>query len=362
VGALPGLSGRGKTGAMLRLRVPTSFVPNGRALIAAGCLAALPSALWPASRVGAQPDAAVAAPDAQRRATPVIHGDGVAITVGDLEDAIAQQPPGLRERFRDPAEQKSLVESLLKLALMSREAERRGFGKDMAVRHTAKDGAIQALVRSEVDEKVTPQSVSDVELSEYYAAHPAEFQRPAERRASYVKLSTREEAEAALGEAKAADLRRFGELAKERSTDAETKLRGGDLGYFVEHPDDAGAGLGSIEPALRSAVFALKTPGDTSPEPIAVDGGFAIVRYTGERPALHADLAAASAGIRNRLWREKRSAAVNALIEGIRTREKPEVFRDRVDLIKFDDMDHAALGYSPDPKRAAKADGGAAKP
>jgi peptidyl-prolyl cis-trans isomerase C len=362
VRALPVLSGRGKTRPMPWPRVPPSFAQNSRALVAAGFLAALPCPLWPAGRAGAQPDAALPAPDSQRRAAPVIKGDGFAITVGDVEDAIAQQPPGLRERFRDPAEQKSLVESLLKLALMSREAERRGFGKDMAVRHTAKDGAIQALVRSEVDEKVTPQSVSDAELSAYYAAHPAEFQRPAERRASYLKLSTREEAEALLTEAKAADLRGFGELAKERSTDAETKLRGGDLGYFVEQPDDAGAGLGRIDTALRSAVFALKAPGDTSPEPIAVDGGFAIVRYTGERPALHADLTAASAGIRNRLWREKRTAAVNALIEGVRVREKPEVFRDRVDLIKFDDMDHAALGYSPEPKRGAKADGGAGKP
>jgi peptidyl-prolyl cis-trans isomerase C len=288
-------------------------------------------------------------PDAARRAQPIVKAKDFGITVGDIEDYIAQQAPAVRERYRDEAERKSLVENMLRLALMSREAARRGYGKAIAVRHTVKDGAIQALIRSEIDEKITPEDISSADIEAHYKAHTEDFHRPAERRASAIKLATRGEAEKLLPEVLAADLRRFGELAKERSIDAETKLRGGDLGYFVLAPSDAGPRLSSVDTAIRGAIFGLKTIGDTAPEPIATEGSFVIVRLTGERPERHADLAAASSSIRNRLWRDQRAQAVAALIERVRAREKPEVHTDYVDLVKFDDMDQAPQGFNPEP-------------
>ncbi|MFM2419719.1 MAG: hypothetical protein RL385_4442 [Pseudomonadota bacterium] len=289
------------------------------------------------------------APDAARRAQPIVKGAGFSITVGEIEDYIAQQAPAVRERYRDEAERKSLVENMLRLSLMSREAERRGYGSTIAVRHTVKDGAIQALIRSEIDEKLTPEAISSADIEAHYKTHTEDFHRPAERRASAIKLATREEAEKLLPDILAADLRHFGELAKERSIDAETKLRGGDLGYFVLALGDAGPGIGNVDPGIRGAIFGLKTIGDTAPEPIAVEGGHVIVRLTGERPERHADLAAASSSIRNRLWRERRAQAVTTLIERVRAREKPEVRAEYVDLVKFDDMDKAPLGFNPEP-------------
>ncbi|HEX6239758.1 MAG TPA: hypothetical protein VFZ61_02645, partial [Polyangiales bacterium] len=133
-----------------------------------------------------------------------------------------------------------------------------------------------------------------------------------------------------------------------RSVDAETKLRGGDLGFFpLEQGKEPGPR--KVPEALRKAVFGLKTVGDTASAPVAVDTQFSIVRFTGERPERHVSEAEAEGSIRSKIWRERRQKAVSALIEELRAKEKPKVYVERVDWVKFDDMDKRPPGFAPDP-------------
>jgi parvulin-like peptidyl-prolyl isomerase len=293
--------------------------------------------------------------DESRRAQLLVKGDGISISVGALEDHINRQPPGIRARYIARDEQKALLDSLVRLELLGREAAARGMAESSAVRQTVKDGAVQALVRTEVDEKVTAESISKEDISAFYSAHPEEFHHPAERRASHIAVATREQAVALIAEAKKADMRGFSELARKHSLDAETKLRGGDLAFFTLAPA-RDPSLRQVPVPLREAVFALKSPGDTGSEPIQVEAQFSIVRFTGERPERHVTLSEAEGSIRARLWRERRHQAVTALIDGLRARQKPQIFAERVDLVKFDDMDRRPTGFRPDPAPAA--DGG----
>jgi parvulin-like peptidyl-prolyl isomerase len=301
-------------------------------------------------------DASVLSPQGQtRRAQVLVKGDGFSITVGTLEDHINKQPPGMRARYEQTAERKALLDSLVRVELLGREAAARGFADANSVQQTVKDGAVQTLVRGEIDEKVTAESISKDDIAAFYAAHPEEFHHAAERRASHIALDTRERAQEVLAEAKKTDMRGFAELAKKHSLDAETKLRGGDLSFFTLEPA-RDQSLRQVPEALRKAVFALKTLGDVGDEPVAVDAQFSVVRWTGERPERHVALAEAEGSIRARLWRERRHQAVDDLINQLRARQKPQVFSERVDLVKFDDMDKRPTGFMPDPAPAR--DGG----
>ena len=297
----------------------------------------------------ANSDASTKSPEAEaRRAQVVLKGDGFTITVGELEDQINKQPPPMRTRYAEAAERKALLDSLVRLELLGREASARGMANSPAVRQTVKDGAVQALVRSEVDEKVTAESISREQIAAFYAAHPEEFHHPAERRASHIATDTREHALSLIAEAKKADLRGFAELARKHSLDAETKLRGGDLAFFTREPG-RDASLRQVPEPLRKAVFELKSLGDIGEQPVAVEGQFSIIRWTGERPERHVTLADAEGSIRARLWREARQKALNDLINALRAQLKPIVSSERVDLVKFDDMDKRPTGFMPDP-------------
>lgn len=308
----------------------------------------------------AQPKAADAAvPEDTRRSQVIARGEGVEVTLGEVEDALAQQGPLARIRYRTPDDLKALVQNLVRTELLAIEAKKRGYESNKAVRQTVKESAAQALVRLEVEDKITPQSIPLEDVRTYYESHGAEFHRAAMRRASQIVLDTREEALQLLPQAEKADARGFAELAKQHSKHNETKQQGGDLGYITQQPEPAETGL---SPALRDAVFALEKVGDTSKEPLALGTQFAILRLTGERPERHASLDDAAPAIRAKLWRERRQVALDALIAKLRARDKPEVHPERVERISFDDMEKRPSGFAPDPlPLAATSDASAEK-
>jgi peptidyl-prolyl cis-trans isomerase C len=317
----------------------------------------------------AEPSDAMAPPpaDEARRKLVIAHGEGVEVTVGEVEDVLVQQGPSLRARYRDPEQLKVLVNGLVRAELLAIEAARRGYEQQPAVRYTAKDSAAQALVRAEVEDKITPETISVDEVRAYYDAHPAEFHRTAMRRASQLVLDDGAKAAALLPEAQKADARAFAELAKARSKDAATKAQGGDLGYFARVPEDDGqqrdATQPKVAPGVRSAVFALAQVGDTAKSPIELPhpetagapAQLAIVRFTAERPERHVSLDDATLSVRAKLWREQRQQALDALYARLRARDKPQVFTDRVYQISFDDMEKRPSGFAPDPPPVPRA-------
>ncbi len=282
------------------------------------------------------------------RADEVIaSGQGVQVTVADVERALAQQPPRARLRYRDPAAIKGLVEELVRQQLLANEAAKRGYEKDRAVVQNVKDSAAQSLVQREVDSKVTPDTVPQEDVQAYYDAHPAEFRRPAMRRANVIVLDSADEAQRLLPEARKADARQFAELARQHSREPHSKVQGGDLGYFTREAD-------STEPhpelpaSVRAAAFALHDIGDTS-EPVAFDKQQALVRLSGLRPAREVELEAAAPAIRTKLWRERRQRALDAMVSELRARDKPQVHTERIYAIDFEDMERRPGGFAPDP-------------
>jgi hypothetical protein len=178
----------------------------------------------------------LSAEETARRAQVVARigeGDaGITLTLGEVEDEINAMSPFVRARYRDENRLREYVENMVRLELLGREAETRGYGDDPEVRRTTLESAVQHMIRTEIDERITAASISEAEVLVYYEAHPEEFSRPEMRRASHILVATREEALALLERARGGDMRGFRALAQELSQDTETRSRGGDLRYF----------------------------------------------------------------------------------------------------------------------------------
>ena len=297
--------------------------------------------VWGALTSAVAPEHAFAQPEAPgeprteqeqaRRARNYATVGDVHITVGDIEDQIADQTPFMRERLADPSKLQEFAEGLLRAELMAREAERRGYDTNAGVQQTTEQSLVQNLIRMEFDERITRESITAAQVQAYYDAHIEEFSRPAMARAAHILLNTREEADALLEQARAADARGFRELVRIHSVDTETNRRGGDLRYFMRDGRSPSAqsqrqreeGPGAREPdapvteEIVVAAFAIETLGDVS-DPIVVGERFSLVKLTGRRIQEVRPVAQAAESIRLRLWRETRQEAINTFVSGLR--------------------------------------------
>ena len=274
-------------------------------------------------------------PDEARRARVFASVGNVTITIGDIEDAIASRRAHVQKRLaEDPDELKALADAQLENELFYQGAEKLGYADDPSVQRFVNQTLVKVFVRKEFEEAVTPDDVPAAEVASYYEAHPEEFRRPEMRRARHILVASKADAEEVLEALKNGEKKTFRALAKERSLDTETNIRGGDLLYFTADGSVVGReASGKIDPTLAKAAFSLKDTGDLSGPLDLGDGKWSVLELTGIRPERVRSLEQASGNIRRRLWRDEREATLDAFIAKLRTELEPEVYPERMDAI-----------------------------
>ena len=274
-------------------------------------------------------------PDEARRARVFASVGNVTITIGDIEDAIASRRAHVQKRLaEDPDELKALADAQLENELFYQGAEKLGYADDPSVQRFVNQTLVKVFVRREFEEAVTPDDVPAAEVASYYEAHPEEFRRPEMRRARHILVASKADAEEVLEALKNGEKKTFRALAKERSLDTETNIRGGDLLYFTADGSVVGReASGKIDPTLAKAAFSLKDTGDLSGPLDLGDGKWSVLELTGIRPERVRSLEQASGNIRRRLWRDEREATLDAFIAKLRTELEPEVYPERMDAI-----------------------------
>jgi len=275
--------------------------------------------------------------DEVRRAKVFATVGSETITVGELEDMINARSPYARKRFAEPEVLKQFADEQIRNELFYQGAEKLGYAKDPDVAKFVDQTVIQLFVRTDFEEAVTPDDVSEEDAAKYYEEHSEEFRRPEMRRARHILVASKEEAEGILEQLGSGKDTIFRALAKERSLDTETKLRGGDLLYFTEDGHLVGKQDGAaINATLATAAFELDKTGERSKPLDLGDGKWSVLELTGIRPERIQTLEQASAGIRRKLWREEREGALNELLADLRAELKPEVYPERMDAIVLD--------------------------
>ncbi|UCH28105.1 MAG: peptidyl-prolyl cis-trans isomerase [Myxococcales bacterium] len=271
--------------------------------------------------------------DEARRAKVVAKIGSVTITVGDIEDKVAARSPYARKRLTSPDTLRALADAQVENELFYQGAKKLGYADDPEVQKFVDQTAMKIFVRREFEETVTPDEVPQEQVDKYYREHPNEFRRPEMRRARHILVGSKAEAEEVLKILRT-EAETFRAVAKNRSLDTETNVRGGDLLYFTAEGEVVGKEAEvRIDATLAESAFSLEKAGDIAGPLDLGDGKWSVLELTGIRPERVKDLERAAPMIRRKLWREEREGALEALVTKLRVELKPEVHPERLDAI-----------------------------
>jgi hypothetical protein len=280
--------------------------------------------------------------------------EGGEITRADYEQVLAQKLPNELVRIAKPGGREGLLESLIRYDLLALEAERRGYGQQLEVKLGAERAASDRLVEATL--RVQPEGVPPEDVSREYTARSREFQRPAMRRATQIRVATEAEAKALATELKGAGRDQFSKAAREKNIDPRTRNQGGELGYFDrEGLSDSGNPTG-VPIELVNATFALRRVGDVS-KPIAQEGSFSVLMFTGEMPPFDKPQAQAEPELREKLAIALTQQALEKFVSELRTKYAPEIHPELIDAVELPpatplDMPEGFPAAPPDPRAA----------
>ncbi len=193
--------------------------------------------------------------------------DGAPITEDDFNDAMIDIGPGLPEKLEGPERQKYVLDYLIDLRLVAKQAlaDKADGGAEFARRLTYYHDklAMESLLTSIAKSATT----DEAEHKAYDEAAKAQPPEP-EVHARHILLPTEDEAKAALARIKAGE--DFAKVATELSKDQAGD--GGDLGWFTKD---------RMVPEFADAAFKLE-PGQVS-DPVKSQFGWHIIKVEGKR-------------------------------------------------------------------------------
>lgn len=298
-----------------------------------------------AASPSASPSATPSATPEPRRARVAVKVGDTAVTVGEIEDRLAEIPPFQRRMFgaTPEAQAKAYVEQVVVRDLLLAEGARQ---KELATTLPTSQQLLRArssaTIRALRKELASPAQISDADVQKYYDDNRSRFDSPERIHLWRVLAKTREEAEQVLAAAKKGPTtQKWNELAREHSLDKATNLRGGNLGFVG--PDGASNEAGVVvDPVLVKAASAVKD-GELVPQPVPEGPSFAVVWRRGTVPANKRTVEEATAQIRTTLFRERTEGAEKKLIERLRTEHVEDVNLDLLGAIDLGAMDAGVL-------------------
>jgi peptidyl-prolyl cis-trans isomerase C len=266
----------------------------------------------------------LAAVEATAQADPKVLAkiDGAPITEDDFNDALVDIGPGLPEKLEGPERQKYVLDYLIDLKLVAKQAlaDKLDGGADFARRlaYYHDKLAMEALLTNTAKSATT----EEAERKAYDEAAKAQPPEP-EVHARHILLPTEEEAKAALARIKAGE--DFAKVATELSKDPGGE--GGDLGWFTKD---------RMVPEFAEAAFKLE-PGQVS-DPVKSQFGWHIIKVEGKRMKTFPPFEQ----VKDQAARYVAQKAQTALIASLRDKAKIERF------------DEAAKPADPAPAPAAE--------
>jgi peptidyl-prolyl cis-trans isomerase C len=256
------------------------------------------------------------------------------ITAAELERRLAAVPPfQLRSIGDTPAEIRRgfLERVLVRELLLVQGAEAQRVADRPDVQEVVKRrlrGAVLAAERAEA--VATP--IGDDEVRAYYEANRAKFNAPPRVSIWRILVSTAQEAEAIIAEvAKDSSVKRWNELARERSLDKTTSMRGGNLGFVAPDGSTGEPGV-KVDPAVVAAAGTVKDA-ELVPKPVPEGDRFAVVWRRQSMKAVTRTLEDEAISIRQILTHQRTETRVRELVERLRKEHLAEVHPELVDQL-----------------------------
>lgn len=298
-------------------------------------------AVSPPSEDAAVPSAGLSPEQAGRTVAKV--GDRV-ITLGDYASTLERMDQFDRLRYQTKERRRELLDEMIDVELLAREAKRRGLDKspetEEAIRQVLRD-AVLAKARQGLP---APGEIPAEEVRAYFEANADKFNEPERRRVAAIVLSDKKTAEQVLKEAqKIKTPAEWGELFFKHSTTAPKKKPevspvdlAGDLGV-VGAPSDARGKNPKVPEAVRAAVFKIGDVGGVLGEVVEEAGAFYVVRMNGITAAHSRTLAESDRGIRVAILQQKMQEREKAFEAELRKKFPVEIDDTALGKVKLPD-------------------------
>ena len=241
------------------------------------------------------------------------------ITLGEFAATLERMDQFDRLRYQTPERRKELLDQMITVELLAREARQRGLDKkpetQAAMRQIMRD-AMLADARKSIR---GPGDLPEAEVRAYYEAHKSDFMEPERRRVSQLVTKDKQTAQQLIDKAKDLSAAEWGALVVKQSADPHLKgYKGpaemaGNLG-IVGPPDDERGANPRVPDELRDAAFKIGQIGQVYGEPVqGSDGQWHVVRLTSKTDAHARSFAEAERSIRITMTQEALSAAEKQL-------------------------------------------------
>jgi peptidyl-prolyl cis-trans isomerase C len=216
------------------------------------------------------------------QAQSLVTGQGVSVEAKDIQEDLERAPPEVRAELAKKGALKNNIANVYVRRVLAAEADKSGVAKAplvLSAIEKAKERILSDAMLESIDQKNQP-SLDAIEAyaRTMYSANQQKFGTPEQVRASHILIRTGDQD----AKSKIQDIRKqiqggsdFEELAKTRSQDPGSAVKGGDLGYF---------GRGRMIDQFEKVVFAMSKPGEVS-DVFESPFGFHIIKLIDKKPA-----------------------------------------------------------------------------
>ena len=238
------------------------------------------------------------------------------ITAGELTRRITGIPPFQLKSFgktEDEIKRNFLERVMVRDLLLAQGAVDQKLDKAQNV-----EERVRATMRSAMVQQIRFDSlgapITDQEVADYYKANADKFHAPVRIALWRILVATKEDAVKVIADMKKdGSVKHWNDIARERSLDKATNMRGGNLGYVDPQGKTADVAI-VVDKAVIEAVAPLKD-GEPAAEPVKEGEKWAVVWRRQTMAAVDRSLDSEAAGIRQTLARQRAEARLQAVID-----------------------------------------------
>ncbi len=191
--------------------------------------------------------------------------------------------------------------------------------------------AMAARIRKQ-SEVTSP--VTETDIKDYLEAHRQDFDHPERLRLFRILVASEAEAMELIRKARgAADLETWRNLAREKSLDRATNMRGGELGFVAADGTSDIPEL-QVDPALFATAARLKD-GEIGCTPVRENDKYAVVWRRGHVAAVRADLNSLAPTIRAHLREARAAKAFDELLTQLKSKYVKDYSPNHLDGVDF---------------------------
>jgi peptidyl-prolyl cis-trans isomerase C len=204
-------------------------------------------------------------------ADPVATVNGKTLTQQDYDDYVALRAEQMHDS--KPADPKVIIEGMVNRELVTQDAQKQGIDKNDDFAKKMEAFRTSMMAETAVRQYIDKHPIDDAALKKRYDEMVAQIPMPKEYKVRHILVDSEDEAKAIFADVNAG--KDFAEIAKEKSKDAESKEKGGDLDWVSTDAVAFGGELGAMEKGKRSVtktkfgwhVVSLDDVRDTPPPP-----------------------------------------------------------------------------------------------